>query len=245
MSDAADPAALVAGFLHPRMLVEHVFSAGGRCLTTAIRTMLPGGRFAGRALTVRTEPGYTRRPIEALDRAQRGDVLVMAAGGDSELSCWGSVVHGHAARKGVAGVVIDAPVRDLVEIRRLDPMLPLFARGPAPAIAGFGPPTSGAIGEAIDCGGVTVCPGDLVYGDDGGVAVVPWADVPRVLALAHKSIAFDDKEIRWVESGRSVHALIERLWLPDGRAYKDNKFRWTDAEGLDEFPSGEAEGGAA
>ena len=61
--------ALVAKFLHPRMTSEHVNSGGGACMSPRIRSLLPGLRFAGRALTVRTLPGFTRRTIEALSLA--------------------------------------------------------------------------------------------------------------------------------------------------------------------------------
>ncbi len=227
---------IVEGFLHPRMVAEHVFSAGGQCMTAAIRTLLPGRRFAGRALTVQTDPGFTRPAIKALEIASSGDVLVMAAGGDTEFSCWGSIVHWSAGRAGVAGVVIDAPVRDLLEIRRIDDAVPLFARGNAPAIRGFGPPDIGSIGQPVICGGVEVRTGDLVYGDDDGIVVVPWTQTGSALTLALKSIAFDDKELRWIESGRSVHDLIEMLWQRDGRAYKERKFRWTDGDSIDPLP---------
>ena len=59
--------------------------------------------------------------------------------------------------------------------------------------------------------------GDLIYGDDGGVVVVPWEQVEGVLELALKRIIFDDKEMQWVESGRSVYELISMLWDPTAR----------------------------
>ncbi len=86
------------------------------------------------------------------------------------------------------------------------------------------------------CGGVEVRTGDLVYGDDDGIVVVPWTQTGSALTLALKSIAFDDKELRWIESGRSVHDLIEMLWQRDGRAYKERKFRWTDGDSIDPLP---------
>jgi len=54
---------LVEKFLYPRMTSEHVNSGGGTCMSPRIRTLLPGRRFVGRALTVRTLPGFTRRTI--------------------------------------------------------------------------------------------------------------------------------------------------------------------------------------
>src|SRR6185312_4592282 len=106
----------IENFLHPRMTSEHVNSGGGVCMSPRIRSLLPGLRFAGRALTVRTLPGFTRRTIEALSMAKTDDVLVVDAGGLSELSVWGSMVHWNAARNGRRAVVINGMVRDLLEI---------------------------------------------------------------------------------------------------------------------------------
>src|SRR5689334_22367503 len=76
---------LVEKFLHPRMTCEHVNSGGGACMSPRIRSLLPGRRFVGRALTARTLPGFTRRAIEALALTKPNDVLVIDAGGVSEL----------------------------------------------------------------------------------------------------------------------------------------------------------------
>lgn len=200
---------------------------------SSIRSMIPGLRFAGRALTVRTLAGFTRRSIEALSLAKKGDVLVIAAGGASEVSPWGGMVHWNAGRKGLAGVVLDGVTRDLSEIKALESPVPLFACGQSPAIAGFGTPTTGTIGEPVICGGVQVRTGDLIYGDDDGVIVVPWDQAETVLGLAMKSIAFDDKEMAWVESGREVFDMLTMLWDPDGCEYKERKFRWAESDSLD------------
>src|SRR6185437_12855023 len=87
-------------FLHPRMTSEHVNSGGGLCMSPRIRSLLPGLRFAGWALTARTLAGFTGRAIEALSLAKPDDVLVIDAGGPSELSVWGSMVHWNATRNG-------------------------------------------------------------------------------------------------------------------------------------------------
>jgi 4-hydroxy-4-methyl-2-oxoglutarate aldolase len=224
---------LIEQFLHPRMTSEHVNSGGGSCMSPRIRSLLPGRRFAGRALTVRTLPGFTRRTIEALSLAKADDVLVVDAGGPSELSVWGSMVHWNAARNNLRAIVIDGMVRDLLEIETQADAIPLFACGRAPAIAGFGAPSVGAIGEPVICGGVSVNTGDLIFGDDDGLTVVPWAKVDEVLDLAMRNIVFDDKERAWIESGRSVYDLLTMLSGKDGTQYKERKFRWADQASID------------
>ncbi|WP_308163334.1 RraA family protein [Nocardia alni] len=77
--------------------------------------------------------------------------------------------------KGVAGVVIDGAVRDAASIAELG--LPVWAAARTPA----GPTKNGPgwIGTTIACGGLVVAPGDLIVGDDDGVAVVPQAIIER------------------------------------------------------------------
>lgn len=202
-------------------------------MSPRIQSLLPGLRFAGRALTVRTLPGFTRRTIEALSLARPDDVLVVDAGSQSELSVWGSMVHWNAARNKLRAVVIDGMVRDLLEIQTQADPIPLFACGRAPAIAGFGAPSVGAIGETVICGGVSVNTGDLIFGDDDGVAVVPWGRVGEVLDLALRNIVFDDKERAWIESGRSVYDLLTMLSGKDGTQYKERKLRWAAQPNID------------
>src|ERR1700722_4953837 len=123
--------ALLTKYLHLRMTSEHVNSGGGTCMSPRIQSCLPGLRFVGRALTVRTLPGFTRRAIEALSRAKEDDVLVIDAGGPSELSVWGSMVHWNATRNKLGAIVIDGMVRDLLEIQTQHDPIPLFACGRA------------------------------------------------------------------------------------------------------------------
>ena len=114
-------------------------------------------------------------------------------------------------------------VRDLLEIQSQDDPIPLFACGRAPAIAGFGPPSNGTIGEPVTCGGVSVSTGDLIFGDDDGLTVVPWAKASEVLDLAMRNIVFDDKERDWIEAGRSVYDLLVMLSGKDGTQYKRDR----------------------
>lgn len=234
ISDGNDPVGgILEQFLYPRMTSEHVNSGGGVCMSPRIRSLIPGRRFAGRALTARTLPGFTRRAIEALSMAKADDVLVIDAGGASELSVWGSMVHWNAARNKLRAVVIDGMVRDMLEIEAQADAIPLFACGRAPAIAGFGPPSVGAVGEPVICGGVTVNTGDLIFGDDDGLAVVPWAKAGDVLEFATRNMIFDDKERAWIEAGRSVYDLLVMLSGKDGAQYKERKFRWAAQSSID------------
>jgi len=85
----------------------------------------PGVKLTGPALTVRTYPGDWAKPVEAIDRAKKGEVIVIDAGG-VEPAVWGELATHSAIQKGLAGVVIDGGVRDVPEIIKLK--FPAYAR---------------------------------------------------------------------------------------------------------------------
>jgi RraA family protein len=147
-----------------------------------IRPVWRGARFAGRALTVRTEPGEHPAVVRALEQAKAGDVIVVDGGAFVERALWGGRMSLLARERGVAGVVIDGAVRDVAEIEELH--FPVFAAGVAPT-----PPIredGGETGISITCAGVAVSPGDLVVGDEDGVVVVPRDQVEEVVARARE-----------------------------------------------------------
>ena len=98
-----------------------------------------------------------------------GAAIIIDAGGHVNNAVWGELLQLTAAKRGVAGVVIDGSARDL-DFLRGSPV-PMFCRGIVPA----GPQKAwgGEINIPIQCGGCPVAPGDIIVGDDDGVAVVP------------------------------------------------------------------------
>ena len=83
-----------------------------------LRPLAPGMRLVGPALTVRTYPGDWAKPVEAIDLAQPGAVLVIDAGGVGP-AIWGELATHSAIQRGLAGVVIDGAIRDSGDIVKL------------------------------------------------------------------------------------------------------------------------------
>lgn len=128
----------------------------------------PGVRVVGPAVTVRTYPGDWAKPVEAIDVARPGDVIVIDAGGVPP-AVWGELATNSAIMQGAAGVVIHGAARDTGDIRELG--FPLFCTHVTPT-AGE-PKGFGEINVPIRIGNVTVAPGDWIIGDDDGVCVIP------------------------------------------------------------------------
>lgn len=133
-----------------------------------LRPLAPGSKLVGPALTVRTYPGDWAKPVEAIDKATPGDVLVIDAGGVAP-AVWGELATNSAIQRGLAGVVIFGGARDTGDIRALN--FSLFCSLVTPT-AGE-PKGFGEIGVPIRIAGVRVSPGDWIIGDDDGVCVIP------------------------------------------------------------------------
>ena len=139
-----------------------------RGVLQGLRPIAPGMKVVGRALTVRTAPGDYAKPVEAIDQAKPGDVIVVEAGGVAP-AIWGEMASRSAMNRGVAGVVIDGAIRDSGDIRELG--FPAFSRLICP---NAGEPRGlGEIGVSITVSGEVVEPGDWVLGDDDGVVRIP------------------------------------------------------------------------
>ncbi|MFW6120487.1 MAG: 3-hexulose-6-phosphate synthase [Petrotogales bacterium] len=133
-----------------------------------IRPIKLGFHMVGKVLTVRTIDGDWAKPIEAIDKANKGQVIVVDVNG-GETAIWGELATWSAKLKGIAGVVIDGTVRDLDDIIQMD--FPIFCRHIS---SNAGEPKGfGEIGVEIRCGNQIVRSDDWVIGDDSGVVVVP------------------------------------------------------------------------
>jgi 3-hexulose-6-phosphate synthase/6-phospho-3-hexuloisomerase len=171
-----------------------------------LRPLFPGIHLVGPALTVRTYPGDWAKPVEAIDLAQPGDVLVIDAGGVGP-AIWGELATNSALQRGLNGVVIDGAIRDSGDIAKLG--FPAFSRLVMPN-AGE-PKGFGEIGVPIRVGGVKVESGDWVLGDDDGVVVLP-----RILAVEYANRSMDvlEKENRLreeIKEGRTLAQVADLL----------------------------------
>ena len=155
--------------------------APGRGSWKASGPCFPGARLVGRVLTVRTYPGDWAKPVEAIDQAQPGDVLVIDAGGVGP-AIWGELATNSAIQRGLSGVVIDGALRDSGDIAKLG--FPAFSRLVMPNTGE--PKGFGEIGVPVRVGNRKVESGDWVLGDDDGVVVLPQS-----LAVEYANRAMD------------------------------------------------------
>jgi len=184
-----------------------------RVLSHLIRPLRPDARLAGAARTqLLVEPRggdgqFMPRACAFIDTLAPGDVVVIAAGGAGEFSCWGGLFGVAAGSRGCAGVIVDGCVVDGEELADLG--LPTFSAGFSPAHA-EGRAELSQIDAPVRCGGVIVEPGDYIIGDFDGVVCVPRALIERVLEIAESGAQDEGRVRELLAAGRSARELWEK-----------------------------------
>lgn len=161
---------------------------GGNSLHWTIKPLREEYALCGRALTVDMPAGDNDAVLRAISVAEPGQVLVIDAKGYGQRAVAGEFVIGLAQHMGLAGVVVDGCIRDIMGIKALN--FPVFCKGGTPSAsvkAG-----EGSVNVTISCGGVVVRPGDIIAGDADGVVCVPQEREDAVLAAAERKLAKDN-----------------------------------------------------
>lgn len=176
----------------------------------AIRPLRPAGlqpRLFGQAVTVQCEAPDFGAVLHALDVVQRGQVLVIAAGGYRDAAMIGDILSGHLRQKGVAGVVCDGAVRDTGTLGGWDDFAVysrwINPRGPTGA-------DRGAVNLPVLIGGCRVAPGDLVIGDDDGLVSLAPQAVRSLVADAEAKLA---RETGWTQALATGKSAVEVFGL--------------------------------
>jgi len=169
-----------------------------------IRPIKLGFHMVGRALTVSTIDGDWAKPIEAIDEAETGQIIVIDVNGGLT-AIWGELATWSAKIKGLSGIVIDGAVRDLDDIVKMN--FPIFCRHIS-SNAGE-PKGCGEIKAEIQCGGQIVHTGDWIIGDDSGVVVVPQ-EIAQEIANRALDVKEHENRIRQeIKNGGSLGSVTK------------------------------------
>lgn len=172
-------------------------------MNPAIRPIVPGLKLVGPAVTVKTPGADSTVVHKVMEFIQPGDVVVVDRCGDGIHACWGGRVTLAAHLKKAAGGIVDGCATDIDEIEKIG--FPLFAKGISAIttkLLGFG----GEINTVVQCGGITVHPGDLVVADNNGILVLRPAEAR---AVAEKALLMQEMERDLTEALKSGKSLPE------------------------------------
>ena len=165
-----------------------------------ITALRPRMRLAGPAFTVDVRPGDNLMIHAAMALAKPGDVLVIDGKGDQTCALMGAIMMNACKVLDLGGVVVDAAVRDVIELQELG--FPVFAVGTNPN----GPTKNvpGRINHPVSAGGVTIHPGDLVIADADGVVVVERDRIAALLPEAEKKVAAETARIAGIRRKQAL-----------------------------------------
>ncbi|UOZ03947.1 4-carboxy-4-hydroxy-2-oxoadipate aldolase/oxaloacetate decarboxylase [Amycolatopsis sp. WQ 127309] len=162
--------------------VATVHEALGRSglLGPDLRPIQDGARIGGTAVTALCWPGDNLMIHAAVEQCREGDVLVVTTTSPSRDGLFGELFATALRHRGVRGLVINAGVRDVAELRELG--FPVWSA--AVSAQGTVKATAGAVNVPVVLGGQVVHPGDAILADDDGVLRVRRQDVEAGLTAS-------------------------------------------------------------
>ena len=181
---------------------DKALHVGLRVLDPSIRPIRRGLKMVGSAHTVTCRDDFLT-VIKSLRDAEPGEVIVIDSQ-QSHKAVTGELFPTEAMRKGLAGIVNDGPCRDTAAIRGMP--FPYYARSVCCV-----PGTADRLFETqipVTCGGVTVHPGDILFGDDDGVIVATADELESLIPLAEE---IQQKESRLLERMARGESLMNLL----------------------------------
>ena len=161
----------------------------------------------GLAVTVNCRPADNLMIHKALQVAQAGDIVVVATSGNTASAVFGELMCHTAVAQKLGGIIVDGAIRDVEAITRLG--FPAYSRTVSPG--GCDKDGPGEINVPISCGTTVVAPGDIVVGDEDGVAVVPRAHAEEVLQLVAALVDREEKRIAEIHAGTVFRADVDEL----------------------------------
>lgn len=176
---------------------------GSNGVIPGLKPLKDDAEIMGRAFTTNTASNDWGTTVKAIDMAGKGDILVICSS-DADNAVWGELTSKTAQNKKLDGTVVYGAVRDAKAIKNLD--YPVFTLKIVPN-AGK-PLTEGEVDVALNCGGITIKPGDVIIADDCGVVVIPQEILQEVIKEALSIKKRENEIITRIEDSWSLSEIL-------------------------------------
>ena len=150
------------------------------------------------------------KEIALIDSLQPDQIPVFSCGKTGRIAPWGELLSTASNVRGAAGALMDGLVRDIRAVRKMG--FPVFHGGIGP-LDSKGRGKIMAVDVPIECAGVRVCPGDLIFGDADGVVVVPQAIEAEVLAAAFEKLKGEKSTLADLRAGISLGEVFAKYGI--------------------------------
>lgn len=143
-----------------------------------------------------------------VDQLGAGEIYVLVTRGEYICAVFGELFATAVNQRGGAGVLLDAYARDVKELKKMK--FPLFYRGKNPK-------TSKGRCEINECqipvvmDGVTINPGDYIFGDIDGVVIIPKDLIDEVLDRAFALIQDENRVRAGLLDGDSLEKVYTEI----------------------------------
>ena len=190
-----------------------------RAMKPFVRPLDDTRTLVGRARTGLYMPAYSLRDgenpydveIALVDDLQPDEVVVLACNGPTDrIAPWGELLSTACVARGAAGCVTDGLVRDVKQIRAMG--FPVFQ-------GGIGPLDTKGRARMVDrdvpveCAGVRISPGDIIFGDVDGVVVVPRAHEQEVVRRAIDKVTGENHTRDALRKGEPLASVFKRFGI--------------------------------
>ena len=188
----------------------HEAQARSGLMRPYMRPIYPAARAAGSAVTVLCAPGDNLMIHAAIEVCRPGDILVVSTTSESTDGMFGELLAVSARAHGVVGLIIDAGVRDVADLTKME--FPVWSK--AVSAQGTVKATPGSVNVPMVAAGALVTPGDVIVADVDGVVIVPRERAPEVVRLGEERLVKEEKSrqrLRDGELGLDFYGLRAKL----------------------------------